>query len=676
MSHDSTRPASVPLEDYALLSDLRTAPLVSREGSVDWLCFPSVDSAAVFSALLGNPDDGRWQLRIADGEVVSRRYRPGTFVLETQWRSPSGCATVVDALPTGDDRANLVREVTCTEGVVTVEHDLRIRPDYNRSAPWVHLRELPEGGSGIVAIAGPDMLVLRGPLLSAQADDDSRHDLSAEGEVGRWLGGSFELEAGQIQAWVLTWCSSWSPLPGAVDTAAALERTERYWNEWREATCSGEPIGEARERSLLVLRALTHGETGGIVAAPTTSLPEDFGGVRNWDYRYTWLRDASLTIEALVEHGHTEGARQWRDWLLRAVAGDPERIQIMYGVDGRRRLPEHELEHLSGYEGSRPVRIGNGAADQYQADVMGEVMLALAALRDAGEPEDLWSWGLQKTLLRYCEQRIDEPDHGLWEMRGEPAFFTHGRVMIWAAFNEGLRAVHEHGQIRDGVAEADGWPDVADQEVTEPADPAESTAQRESETAVLATPEEIQRWSELRDRLHEEIMERGWNEQLGTFTQTYAPGHGCQEADASLLQLPHTGFIDADDPKMLATVARIEQDLVDEHGFVARYRTSSGSDGLEGDEYPFLLCLAWLAEQYAGSGRTEDARQALDRLESCATDLGLLAEEYSPQHQRLAGNFPQAFSHLGHLRAARAVDCAAAQGPDRDRADSRREPGA
>ncbi|MDN5703091.1 MAG: glycoside hydrolase family 15 protein [Micrococcales bacterium] len=679
MSHDSTRRASVPLEDYALLSDLRTAPLVSREGSVDWLCFPSVDSAAVFSALLGNPDDGRWQLRIADGEVVSRRYRPGTFVLETQWRSPSGCATVVDALPTGDDRANLVREVTCTEGVVTVEHDLRIRPDYNRSAPWVHLRELPEGGSGIVAIAGPDMLVLRGPLLSAQADDDSRHDLSAEGEVGRWLGGSFELEAGQTQAWVLTWCSSWSPLPGAVDTAAALERTERYWNEWREATCSGEPIGEARERSLLVLRALTHGETGGIVAAPTTSLPEDFGGVRNWDYRYTWLRDASLTIEALVEHGHTEGARQWRDWLLRAVAGDPERIQIMYGVDGRRRLPEHELEHLSGYEGSRPVRIGNGAADQYQADVMGEVMLALAALRDAGEPEDLWSWGLQKTLLRYCEQRIDEPDHGLWEMRGEPAFFTHGRVMMWAAFNEGLRAVHEHGQIRDGVAEADGWPDVADQEVAEPADPAdpaESTAQREPETAVLATPEEIRRWSELRDRLHEEIMERGWNEQLGTFTQTYAPGHGCQEVDASLLQLPHTGFIDADDPKMLATVARIEQDLVDEHGFVARYRTSSGSDGLEGDEYPFLLCLAWLAEQYAGSGRTEDARQALDRLESCATDLGLLAEEYSPQHQRLAGNFPQAFSHLGHLRAARAVDRAAAQGPDRDRADSRREPGA
>lgn len=652
MSHDSTRPASVPLEDYALLSDLRTAPLVSRDGSVDWLCFPSVDSAAVFSALLGEPDDGRWQLRIADGEVVSRRYRPGTFVLETQWRSPSGCATVVDALPTGDDRANLVREVTCTEGVVTVEHDLRIRPDYNRSSPWVHLRELPEGGSGIAAIAGPDMLVLRGPLLSAQEDDDSRHDLSAEGEVGRWLGGSFELQAGKTQAWVLTWCSSWGPLPEAVDASVALERTECYWRDWRDATCSQQTVSEGQERSLLVLRALTHGETGGIVAAPTAGLPEDFGGVRNWDYRYTWLRDASLTIEAVVDHGHTEGARHWRDWLLRAVAGDPERIQIMYGIDGRRRLPEHELEHLSGYEGSRPVRIGNGAVDQYQADVMGEVMLALAALRDAGEPEDLWSWGLQKTLLRYCEQRIDEPDHGLWEMRGEPAFFTHGRVMMWAAFNEGLRAVSEHGRIRDGVAEVDGWPDIADQQPSE----GHEDAMPEAETAILATPEEIRRWTELRDRLHSEIMSEGWNEQLGSFTQTYAPGHGSQEVDASLLQLPHTGFIAADDPRMLGTVSRIEQDLVDEHGFVARYRTASGSDGLAGGEYPFLLCLAWLAEQYARSGRVEDGRGALDRLEGCANDLGLLAEEFSPEHQRLAGNFPQAFSHLGHLRAAQAVE--------------------
>ncbi|WP_144790900.1 glycoside hydrolase family 15 protein [Kocuria palustris] len=675
MASDSDRPASTPLEDYALLSDLRTAPLVSREGSVDWLCFPSVDSSAVFSALLGEPDDGRWKMSIADGTVVSRRYRPGTFVLETQWESPTGRATVVDLLPTEDDRANLVREVTCTEGTVRVEHDLRIRPDYNRSAPWVHLRELPEGGSGIAAIAGPDMLVLRGPQLSIREDGEAHHDPSAEGEVGRWLGGSFELGEGESRSWVLTWCESWEPVPQPVDIEAAMARTARYWSDWKDAVCSRGRLSEGRVRSLLVLRALTNGLTGGIVAAPTASLPEDFGGVRNWDYRYTWLRDASLTIEAMVDHGYTEGARDWRDWLLRAVAGDPDRVQIMYGIDGRRRLPEHELDHLSGYEGSRPVRIGNGAVDQYQADVVGEVMLALGALRDAGEPEDRWSWGLQKNLLRYCVRRIDDPDHGLWEMRGEAAFFTHGRVMMWAAFNEGLRAVREHGAIRGETGRHDGWPDGDDQDADSELSDG-TTAEDRAGTAVLATPGEVRLWTELRDRLHDEIMERGWNEELGSFTQTYAPGHGSQEVDASLLQLTHTGFIDADDPKMLSTVARIERDLVDEHGFVARYRTASGSDGLEGDEYPFLLCLAWLAEQYARSGRVDDAREALDRLESCANDLGLLAEEYSPEHGRLAGNFPQAFSHLGHLRAAQAVERAEGAGPESDRAGSCRAPDA
>lgn len=675
MTYDFDRTSATLIEDYALLSDLRTAPLVSREGSVDWLCFPAVDSAAVFSALLGDPEDGRWKMSIADGTVVSRRYRPGTFVLETQWESPTGRATVVDVLPTEDERANLVRQVTVTEGTVTVEHDLRIRPDYNRSSPWVHLRELPEGGQGIVAIAGPDMLVLRGPLLSVQ-DDDGQHDPSAEGEIGRRLGGEFELSQGQSQAWVLTWCQSWNDVPQAIDIEAAVARTEQYWTGWRGEACAQGLLSEARERSLLVLRALTNSATGGIVAAPTAALPEDFGGVRNWDYRYTWLRDASLTIEAMVDHGSTETARHWRDWLLRAVAGDPESIQIMYGIDGRRRLPEEELEHLDGYEGSRPVRIGNGAVDQYQADVVGEVMLALGALRDAGEPEDRWSWGLQKNLLRYCEQRIDDPDHGLWEMRGEPAFFTHGRVMMWAAFNEALRAVHDHGEIRDGVAQEQGWPELVGAGAADGRDP-EDAPENGADSAILATPEEVRRWTELRDRLHAEIMERGWNEELGAFTQTYAPGHGEQEVDASLLQLPHTDFIAADDPKMLSTVARIERDLMDEHGFVARYRTESGSDGLAGDEYPFLLCLAWLAEQYACSGRVQDARAALDRLESCANDLGLLAEEYSPVHRRLAGNFPQAFSHLGHLRAAQAVERAeggAAEEPQSDRLGSGRSP--
>lgn len=671
MSHaaqTASTPMSTPIEDYAMLSDLRTAPLVSREGSVDWLCFPEVDSPAIFSALVGEPDDGRWQLRIEDGTVVSRRYRPGTFILETEWECATGRAIVVDVLPAQDGRANLMRCVTCTRGTVRVAHDLRIRPDYNRVAPWVRLSPMPEGGCGIVAVAGPDMLVLRGPLLSVeesreecqeveQAEGGGRHDPAAEGEIGRRLAGEFELEAGQEEVWSLSWRHSWQPIPHPADVEQALATTERYWTDWARKVSSRQDLDGMRARSLLVLRGLTHHATGGIVAAPTASLPEEFGGSRNWDYRFTWLRDASLTIETMVDNGDREGAKDWRDWLLRAVAGDPDRVQIMYGIDGRRRLPEHELEHLAGYEGSRPVRIGNGAVDQYQADVIGEVMLALAALRDAGEPEDRWSWGLQKHLLRFCDRHFEVPDHGLWEMRGDPAFFTHGRVMMWAAYNEALRAVQEHGATRDGVDGDDGWPHAGE---------GESAATEEAGTAVLASPEELEHWRAQRERLHEEIMTEGWSERLGSFTQTYAPGHGCEQVDASLLQLTHTGFIAADDPKMLSTVARIEQELVDEHGFVARYRTDSGSDGLEGGEHPFLLCLAWLIEQYARTGRLEEAQAGLARLESCANDLGLLAEEYDPVTRRLVGNFPQAFSHLGHLRAAQAVAAAvgAAKSPE------------
>lgn len=651
---------STPIADYAMLSDLRTAPLISREGSVDWLCFPEVDSPAVFSALVGEPDDGRWQLRIEDGTVVSRRYRPGTFILETEWESATGRAIVVDALPTYDGRADLVRQVTCTRGTVRVAHDLRIRPDYNRVAPWVHRSPLPEGGCGIVAVAGPDMLVLRGPLLSvdesrdegddADGDEPGRHDPAAEGEIGRRLAGEFDLVAGAQEVWTLTWCQSWHSIPHRVEVEEGLARTQKHWTDWAHRMHCREDLGGLRTRSLLVLRGLTHHATGGIVAAPTASLPEEFGGSRNWDYRYTWLRDASLTIETMVDNGAREAARSWRDWLLRAVAGDPDRVQIMYGIDGRRRLPEEELEHLAGYEGSRPVRIGNGAVDQYQADVIGEVMLALASLRDAGEPEDRWSWGLQKHLLRFCDEHFEDPDHGLWEMRGQPAYFTHGRAMMWAAYNEALRAVERHGAIRDGVAGDDGWIR---------GDGAEEQA-RELGTAVLASPEEVAHWRAQRDRLHDEIMAKGWSEELGSFTQTYAPGHGAEQVDASLLQLTHTGFIAADDPRMLSTVARIEQELVDEHGFVERYRTDTGADGLEGREHPFLLCLAWLIEQYALSGRLADAQAGLERLESCANDLGLLAEEYDPVARRLVGNFPQAFSHLGHLRAAQAVAVAVA----------------
>lgn len=616
---------SVPLGEYALLSDLHTGPLVSRHGSIDWLCFPDFDSPAVFSAILGDADDGCWRLSIDGGEVVNRRYRDGSFVLETYWETATGKAVVVDLLPAGVREANVIRQVTCTEGTVTIEHDLRIRPDFGRSGAWTRKADLPEGGEGLVSVAGPEMLVLRGPLLSVhEGDNGSRyhHDVPAGGEHSSRMGCRMELGAGQTADWSLAWAKSWKPVPEVVDAETAIAETMEFWTRWSGRIEVRGGRSAMVQRSLMVLRALTHDTTGGIVAAPTASLPEDFGGSRNWDYRYTWLRDASLTIEALVEHGYTQGAKLWRDWLLRAVAGDPWRVQIMYGIDGRRELPETELGHLGGYEGSRPVRVGNGAVDQFQADVVGEVMLALAALRDAGEAEDTWSWNLQKHLLSFCADNFDRKDHGIWEMRGESAYFTHGRVMMWAAFNEGLRAVENARE----------------------------------DSCVSATDEEQSRWRTLREALHEEIHREGWNEDLRSFVQTYGPAPGYQEVDASLLQLPHTGFIDPGDPRMVATTERIERDLLDQDGFLHRYRTRSGMDGLEGDEYPFLICLAWLGEQYAHTGRIDEANAILDKLDHCSSDLGLLAEEYSPEHGRLAGNFPQAFSHLGYVRLADAVD--------------------
>lgn len=629
-TQSTARARSTPLEDYALLSDLHTGPLVSRNGSIDWLCFPDFDSPAVFSAILGDADDGRWRLSVEDGTVVERRYRGGSFVLETYWESPTGKAVVVDLLPAGDREANVIRQVTCTEGTVQIEHDLRIRPDFGRSGAWVRKSELPEGGHGLVSVAGPEMLVLRGPLLnvqqSAEAGSDS-HEITHGGERSSRMGLTMQLAADSANsasaAWSLAWTKSWKPIPEVTDVETAIAKTTDFWIQWSDRVQSEGARSAMVERSLLVLRALTHQSTGGIVAAPTASLPEDFGGSRNWDYRYTWLRDAALTIEALVEHGFTEGAKLWRDWLLRAVAGDPWRVQIMYGIDGRRELPETELEHLAGYEDSRPVRVGNGAVDQYQADVVGEVMLALAALRDAGRAEDQWSWNLQKHLLAFCAENFDRMDHGIWEMRGEAAYFTHGRVMMWAAFNEGLRAVEE--------------------------------ARNDSDSCITASESELEQWGTLRDALHREIHREGWNQELNSFVQTYGPGPGHQEVDASLLQLPHTGFIQPDDPKMIGTTERIEQDLLDEHGFLHRYRTSSGMDGLDGDEYPFLICLTWLGEQYAHTGRIDDANKILDLLDRCSSDLGLLAEEFSPEHNRLAGNFPQAFSHLGYVRLADAV---------------------
>lgn len=605
---------STPLEDYALLSDLHTGPLVSREGSIDWLCLPRFDSDAIFTAILGTPDDGRWKMSIAGGKVLSRQYRGNTFILETLWEGPRGTAKVTDFMPPGDKQANLIRHVECLSGEVEVEHDMRIRFSYARVEPWFRPTEVTGSEElGLLCTAGPDGVLISGPLLqqSKTLRDEEGDVLEPSGATASRLSGRFRIRQGETQAWNLTWFRPWRELPVPADPAGALRKAESFWEEWLSRLDTETVNRKHVVRSLLVLRALTHRETGGIVAAATASLPEDFGGVRNWDYRFTWLRDASLTVEVMVSHGLIKGAAAWRDWLLRAVAGDPDRLQIMYGIGGERWLPEQELSHLAGYENSRPVRIGNGAAAQYQADVVGEVMLALAKIRDAGYPETPYSWNLQTALLDYNINNFDRKDHGIWEMRGDLHYFTHGRVMMWAAFNEGIRAVAEYGFEGD-----------------------------------------VETWTRYRDRLREEILSRGFNEEINSFTQTYES----TEVDASLLQLPHTGFITPDDPKMLGTVARVEQDLVDEHGLVYRYRTEAGLDGLAGDEYPFLICAFWLVEQYATSGRLEEAKRDMQRLCSYANDVGLLAEEYDPKTQRLAGNFPQAFSHLALIRAADAIN--------------------
>ncbi|MCQ9355593.1 glycoside hydrolase family 15 protein [Corynebacterium sp. 1222RC1] len=613
----AARHRSVPLEEYALLSDLQTGPLVSRDGSVDWLCLPRFDSPAIFTSILGTPDDGRWKLFIRGAAVVERRYRPKTFILETIWESPSGRAKVTDFLPPSTVQADLVRRVECLEGEVVVSHDMRVRFNYARALPWFRQTTLPHTGEpALLCTAGPDGLLLSGPMLYDTQEPEQEIPEQAPNAVVPRLVGDFVLRKGERLDWQLTWFPSWQPTPQPADANAAEAETEAFWCDWLANLEVASPWAQQVTRSLLVLRALTHSDTGGIVAAPTASLPEDFGGVRNWDYRYTWLRDAALTVEVMAGHGFADGALAWRDWLLRAVAGDPENLQIMYGLGGERELPEQELGHLMGYEGSRPVRIGNGAASQYQADVVGEVMLALAKLRDAGLAEDEFSWGLQRTLLDYTVANIHRKDHGIWEMRGDLHYFTHGRVMMWAAFNEGIRAVEQHGLEGD-----------------------------------------VESWRYHRDMLREEILHKGFNEQLGSFTQAY----GSTEVDASLLQLPHTGFIEATDPKMLGTVAQIERDLMDDHGLVYRYRTEHGVDGLAGDEYPFLICTFWLIEQYAASGRLEEAKQRMEQLVGYANELGLLSEEYDPASQRLAGNFPQAFSHLALIRAADAIELAQAQ---------------
>ncbi|MBN9184353.1 MAG: glycoside hydrolase family 15 protein, partial [Microbacterium sp.] len=574
---------SVPIEDYALLSDCRTAALVSRDGSIDWLCVPRFDSASVFGALLGDEEQGCWSLRPADPEAVSTRaYAGDTFELVTRWETAEGVAEVHDVMPVDKRhldvvrRVDLIRRVVGISGRVEFVNHLRMRFDYARAIPWVRqagTADAPE----LRAIAGPDALVLRGVAV---APDDHAHS------------GRLAVAAGETRDLSLTWHPSHHAPPEQLDVDAVLAQTTEWWQSWADRIEHGGVYHDDVVRSLLLLRALSHQDTGGIVAAATTSLPEHFGGVRNWDYRFVWLRDAALTLQALIEHGFIGVAHHWRTWLLRAIAGDAGQMQIVYGIDGERDLWERELKSLPGYEGSAPVRIGNGAAEQYQADVVGEVLLALGAARDAGLEESAFSWPLERALLAHVAEQLDRPDNGIWEIRGEPRKFTHSRVMLWVAFDRAVQAVHEHGL--DGP---------------------------------------VERWERIRAELEAEIDAQGYDAGRGHFVQSY----GASEVDAALLVLPQVGFCAPDDPRMLGTVAEIERTLMAD-GLVHRYRTTTGVDGLAGHEHPFLACSFWLVVQYAASGRLADATALMDRLCGLANDVGMLSEEYDVHAHRHAGN--------------------------------------
>jgi GH15 family glucan-1,4-alpha-glucosidase len=578
------------IEDYALIGDCETAALVGRDGSIDWFCAPRFDAGACFAALLGTPDHGRFRLAPRDPVVrTTRAYVQDTLVLETTFETAAGAVTVVDCMPIRTTVPDIIRLVRGVRGRVAMRLDLTIRFDYGSITPWVRAEV-----DGLSAVGGPDALRLRTPV-------------SLVGE-GWTTTAQFEVSAGEVVPFVLSWHRSHDVAPPPLrDPEAIVEATARWWREWA-ARCTYD--GEWREavlRSLITLKALTYAPTGGIVAAPTTSLPEQLGGERNWDYRYCWLRDSTFTLTALMQSGYVDEARAWRDWLLRAVAGRGDELHIMYGLAGERRLPELVLPWLPGYEQSRPVRIGNGAYDQFQLDVFGEVLDCLHLGRHFDMHDGENDWRIERELLTRLEAVWSEPDEGIWEVRGPQRHFTHSKLMAWVAFDRALKDAERYGL--DGP---------------------------------------LDRWRHLRDTLHQEICSRGFDAQRNTFVQSY----GSTEVDAALLMMAEVGFLPASDPRIVGTVAAIERDLVRD-GFVDRYRTSSGVDGLPAGEGAFLLCTCWLADNYALMGRHDDARRVFERLLSVRNDVGLLAEEYHPASGRQLGNFPQAFSHLGLINTAR-----------------------
>jgi GH15 family glucan-1,4-alpha-glucosidase len=593
------------IEDYALIGDCETAALVGRNGSIDWLCWPRFDSDACFAALLGTPANGRWIIAPRDeGARVTRRYRPNTLILETRFETADGAATLIDFMPLRDRQSDVIRVVVGERGAVAMRVELVIRFGFGAIVPWV--TRLDDGG--LRAIAGPDMLVLHTPV-------------ALRGE-GLKTVGEFVITAGHRLPFILAYAPSHLEPPVPPNPAAALAATEKFWGEWASHCHAGDFWPEAITRALLTLKALTYAPTGGIIAAPTTSLPEQFGGQRNWDYRYCWLRDATLTLLALMNAGYYEEAHAWREWLLRAVAGSPDQMQIMYGIAGERRLTEWELPWLAGYENSRPVRVGNAAHGQLQLDVYGEVMDALHVARRGALAGSASGWALQRELVNHLERIWRQPDEGIWEVRGPRCHFTHSKVMAWVAFDRAIKGVEQFG---------------------------------------LRGP--VDHWRKLRGEIHADVCTHGFNRELNSFVQCY----GGKELDASLLLLPSMGFLPPDDPKVRGTIAAIERGLMAD-GLLRRYDTYRSDDGLPPGEGAFLACSFWLVDAYVMLGRLDDARHMFERLMSLRNDVGLMSEQYDPASARLAGNFPQAFSHVALVNSA--FNLSRARKPAEQRAES------
>jgi GH15 family glucan-1,4-alpha-glucosidase len=582
---------AVLIEDYALLGNCHTAALVARDGSLDWLCFPRFDAPACFAALLGDSNNGRWKLAPVDASAQSRRcYRDGTLILETLFTTETGQALLIDFMPMGVD-SSVVRLVVGVEGRVDFAMDLAIRFDYGSTVPWVEKRSLHT----MTAVAGPDMLVLRTPA--------DLHPMDHRTES------RFSVEAGQRFGFALSWQVSHEPVRAGFDTEAALQQTETFWRDFSGRCPDVGPWTDQVKRSLITLKAMTYAPTGGIVAAVTTSLPEQLGGERNWDYRFCWLRDATMTLLAFMNLGYFEEATAWRNWLLRSVAGNPEQVQIMYGLAGERRLLEYELTWLAGYEGSRPVRVGNAAASQVQLDVYGEVADAMTQALKSGLPVLPRSTEIQKVIMPFLENVWHQPDAGIWEIRSEPRHFTHSKVMAWVAFDRtaGVLALSASGEDR----------------------------------------ERGQHYRAVAEQIHADVCANGFNAATGSFVQTY----GGTEMDASLLQIALTGFLPVDDPRVTGTVRRIESALMKD-GLLLRYDSERSTDGVAGSEGTFLVCSFWLADVYVLQGRDEEARILFERLCGLCNDVGLLAEQYDPHQGRMLGNFPQAFSHIGIINTA------------------------